>query len=389
MLRIGLVTGEYPPMQGGVGDYSRLMAAAFAGLGHAVTVVTSPPAVGVADGPVRVLPISSRAWGWRDVWRVRRALRGLDVVTMQYQAAAYGKMRPPVHFLPGWIKPPVVMTFHDLRVPYLFPKAGALRWQAVVGMARAADGVIVTNPEDYATLQQAGGVQRLVEIPIGANVDPTPPDGFDIAAWRVARGIPAGAWVVGYFGFLNPSKGGKTLIETVARLVGMGQPVWLVLIGGRTGTADTATNAAYGDEVDDLAAALGVRERVVRTGYLPADETAAALLSCDVMVMPYVDGASFRRGTFMACLNHARATITTRPAVALPQLVHGENIWLIEPGDVEAAAAGVVQLMADAELWGRLGAGAGVLAQAFTWDKIAARQVGFFEEIVLRRGARE
>ena len=53
-----------------------------------------------------------------------------------------------------WAGVPVVVTFHDLRVPYLFPKAGRLRPAAVTHLARAAAGVIATDPADEAELKQ-------------------------------------------------------------------------------------------------------------------------------------------------------------------------------------------------------------------------------------------
>ena len=39
-LKIGIVTGEYPPHQGGVGDFTREIAHALADLGHEVHIVT-------------------------------------------------------------------------------------------------------------------------------------------------------------------------------------------------------------------------------------------------------------------------------------------------------------------------------------------------------------
>jgi glycosyltransferase involved in cell wall biosynthesis len=41
-MRIGLVTGEFPPDQGGVGDFTHHLAEALAALGHDVHVVTGP-----------------------------------------------------------------------------------------------------------------------------------------------------------------------------------------------------------------------------------------------------------------------------------------------------------------------------------------------------------
>ena len=41
-------------------------------------------------------------------------------------------------------------TFHDLRPPYLFPKAGPLRDYVTHRLARASDAVIGTNGSDVA-----------------------------------------------------------------------------------------------------------------------------------------------------------------------------------------------------------------------------------------------
>src|SRR5574337_1193637 len=100
---VTLVGGEFPPMQGGVGDYTRELAREFARRGLRV---------------------------------VERLTRDQPVVHIQYQAAAYG-MTAPIHLLPQylrWRKPArrVLVTLHDLKVPYLFPKAGALRRHAVL-----------------------------------------------------------------------------------------------------------------------------------------------------------------------------------------------------------------------------------------------------------------
>ena len=40
-IKIGLVTGEYAPMQGGVGDFTREVARALVARGHEVHVVTN------------------------------------------------------------------------------------------------------------------------------------------------------------------------------------------------------------------------------------------------------------------------------------------------------------------------------------------------------------
>ncbi|MBU0702261.1 MAG: glycogen/starch synthase [Chloroflexi bacterium] len=40
-MRIGLISGEYPPDQGGVGDFTRELARALADIGHEIHVIAT------------------------------------------------------------------------------------------------------------------------------------------------------------------------------------------------------------------------------------------------------------------------------------------------------------------------------------------------------------
>ena len=381
-LKIGIVTGEYPSHQGGVGDFTREIAYALADLGHEVHVITHKAA---APSNKAIIHPAISSWNLQSLIFIRSLAShlNLDLLNIQYQAAVYG-MTPPIHFLPLVAGVPCVMTFHDLRVPYLFPKAGALRWQAIMLLAKTSAGVIVTNTEDRLTLEKNlwNADRKFIEIPIGSNIKAnfklqTPNSKNET---RRKYGVGDGDLVVGYFGFLNASKGGETLFRAVAELPNCR----LLLIGGRTGSSDP-TNQAYADQLDSLANDLGITNRIIRTGYLSPEETTQAFFACDMMAMPYEDGASFRRGTFMACLAHRMPTITTQPSVPLAQLKHGENIYLIPPHDEGALAKAIMTLQNDSTLRGRIARGALELSDEFTWDKIAKRTGEFFERTVLQR----
>lgn len=388
-MRIGLITGEFPPDQGGVGDFTLRLAEALAALGHDVHIITGPLP---SDAPCDRLPVPCAVhrvvpfWGWgcwREVLRVARRER-IEVLDLQYQAAAYG-MHPAVHFLPRpSARPPVVVTFHDLRVPYLFPKAGPLRWRIVRMLAGCADGVIATNREDHLRLEREIPQERLALIPIGSNIPPTPPPDYDRVAERARWGVGSEDLLLGYFGFLNESKGGEELIRALALLVERGVPAHLLMVGGREGTSDP-TNRAYAAFIDGLIAELGLAERVHWTGYTDPEAVSAGLLATDVCVLPYRDGVSFRRGTLHACLAHGRAIVTTRPAVPLPEVRDGENMLLAPPRDRRALAETVLRLWRDPALRARLEAGARALSADFSWNRIA-RQTAAFLEHVIRRG---
>jgi glycosyltransferase involved in cell wall biosynthesis len=83
----------------------------------------------------------------------------------------------------------------------------------------------------------------------------------------------------------------------------------------------------------------------------------------------------------MATLAHGRALITTKPTSATPELKHGENVWFVPAAAEQDLTAAIQTLLADAELRKRLGAGATAVADLFTWDKIAAQTMTFFERV--------
>jgi glycosyltransferase involved in cell wall biosynthesis len=389
-MRIAFIAGEYQPMQGGLGDFTRELARACLERGHESHVLTKfvvgSPREEIIEG-IRVHRLVEK-WDWRARRFIEDFVRAkkIDVVNLQYQAAAY-QMHPAINLLPGALAKtiPTVVTFHDLRVPYLFPKAGALRWRAILHMAKCASACVVTNAEDFETLEREGITTHL--IPIGSNIAPTLSPSFDRSAWLRERGIPLDQKLVGYFGFLNESKGGETLIRAIAllhaqrnhpltahreRRSAQDDLIGLLHIGGQTGDSDP-TNANYARQLSQIASQLGVSDRIFVTGFLDDAGVSAGFAACDVIALPYRDGASFRRGTLMAALAHGCAIVTTMPRVNIPEFRHEVNMLLVAPDDSASLAAAISRVLHDDELRARLQQGALKLSEMFQWTKIAEK----------------
>jgi glycosyltransferase involved in cell wall biosynthesis len=381
-MKLGLITGEYPPQQGGVGDYTRELALALAALDVEVHVICGQQSAISNQQSTTIIHPIIRHWSFPSLLKIRSLAQSLNlsILNLQYQAAAYD-LSAPIHFLPDLARVKTVVTFHDLRIPYLFPKAGPLRPRAVTHLARAASGVIVTDPADEAELKRRGGVKRLTQIPIGSNIAPNPPAGYDRASWRAAHRLVPDDFLLAYFGFLNESKGGDALIEALALLKNENQPVKLALVGGQTGTSDSSNNAAFSAELAARIQRHNLSQYILQTGFVSAPEVSAWLFACDAVALPYRDGASFRRGTLMAALAHGCAIITTQPATPLPALRDGVNVRLIPPDNAAALAQAVTELQAAPELRARLGAGARELSREFAWDKIAACALAFYQSL--------
>jgi glycosyltransferase involved in cell wall biosynthesis len=373
-----------------VGDFTRELGMALHADGHEIHILTSQ----MNDRQPSPVQEDEMAI-YRDIYDWDRSThaeitrwintQALDVVNIQYQAAAY-QMHGGINFYPRaqkrHLSAPLVVTYHDLLPPYLFPKAGPLRRWSVRQLAQHADGVIVTNGDDYTALTTAMEAKlpptRL--IPIGSNIAPQPPASYDRMGWRAARSIYPNDMLIGFFGFLNRGKGVETLIDALGQLVTAGLSAHLIFIGGRTGSSDS-TNARYADEIDALIEQVGLGARVQRTGYTTPAEVSAALLAVDVCALPYRNGASLRHGTLHAALAHGNAIVTTTPQTETAQLQDGKNILLVPPDNATALANALDRLWREPRLRTEIGAQAAQLSREFSWERIAARTAEFFRTI--------
>lgn len=373
-------------MRGGVGGYTKELSRALAQQGLEVSIITSRKGGPEGVEWAQVFPVVSR-WGWNSWQAVIDIMKSVrpQILHIQYQTAAFG-MHPAINFLPlrlrlmrGELRS--VVTFHDLRVPYLFPKAGSARIWVTKALARWTDAVIVTNREDEIRMEEYLPDLERYLVPIGSNIPAHPPPGYRRDVKRAQWGVGPETTLLSYFGLLNESKGAETLVRALDALMGRGYEMVLLMVGGRIGASDP-TNLAYAERVERLIDQLGLGGRIFWTGYIDQEEVSANLLASDICVLPYRDGASLRRGSFMAALAHGLAIVSTYPQVEIPELIEGENIILVPPDDVEALAERIASLVSDRGKRQRLAQGARDLAGAFTWEGIAKETVSIYRQLL-------
>lgn len=351
-----LVTGEYPPMAGGVGDYTELLRAALEGQGIGTTVY--------APGGGREHVVGYGRWGWRAARRVASVARrtGANIVHIQYQAGAFG-MHPSSNLLPWMLRHdlPAVTTFHDLRPPYLFPKASFVRRFAMLRMARASAAVVVTNPFDARSLVNAG--IDVVEIPIGPNLPPP----------NVQPATDPGT--VAFFGLPSRAKGIVELIEAIGLIDTRRRP--RLSLVGEMGTPSPNNDLVSNAELDRLAAENEVR--LERTGYLSAQQASDALARSGVIALPFQRGASLRSGSLLAALQAGRPVITTAPSSreALRDLADLPQLLVIPRGNT-------------GRLWDAIETGltargsSAPLPERYRWASIAAAHAALYASVLDR-----
>ncbi|HYO89857.1 MAG TPA: glycosyltransferase, partial [Candidatus Limnocylindrales bacterium] len=216
-----------------------------------------------------------------------------------------------------------------------------------------------------------------VLIPIGSNIRAD-------AASAVLRPDSTGTFEIVYFGLVNRGKGLDQLLEALAGLRSDGLPAHLTIIGS-AGSSDP-TNQAYEAELRGKVPELNLSDHVAFTGFLPEAEVDALLQHADAVALPFLDGASLRRGSLLAALRAGCAIVTTTPTVRVEAFSDEDSMLLVAPGDTAALNTALARLAADPALRTRLRAGAAKASEQFSWPAIAAAAAEFFGRVLAGKG---
>lgn len=342
--------------------------------GHSPDVVDVAPGyrvLHVTAGPAETIPIADMAA------YVGEFAEG--VLTM-----AAGERFDLVHshyWLSGWagvlvkeaLGIPLANSFHTLgRVKDMTRRPGeapsssmrVLTESQVIAMSNC---VIASTPYEFEDLLEHYGAspERLCTSPPGVDHSVFSPG--DKSEARVWLGLDEGPLVL-FVGRIQPLKGIDTAIQALAKVDGGFTPEpELVIVGGPSGPDGAAEVAT----IDQLAADLGVAERVHRVGPQPHKQLAEFYRAADVLVMPS------RSETFGLVAAEAQACglpVVAADVGGLPFVVaDGESGFLVSGHDPAAYAAAISQILADSQLAADLSRGALEYSQRFSWPATAAR----------------
>lgn len=377
-MRIGMVTGEFPPMVGGIGDYTFQLTQALKSPANELFLF-GPQEAESNDATLHIT--RTNEWGITTPLAVRQWAQAnqLDVINIQYQTAAF-QMSPWIHFIPQVAPCPVITTFHDLRFPYLFPKAGKLRQWIVNHLASKSAGVIMTNDDDFSRLTH----HHRALIPIGSNIANVSLSEKDYAHWRQSAGAQPDDYLILFFGFVHPTKGMIHLLDAIHLLHQHNVPARLVIVGGQEHPGD-ASVAAHVKQVKTHIQTQGLSSSVHWTGYVSDQDVSRYLTVADVVALPFTEGASLRNGSLIAAIMHGCAVITTHPTANSQLLRNGENMLLVTPRNTDDLVTALQNLYHEANLRNQIKTGVRALQHQFSWDQIATQTVNFYQQIIMKR----
>lgn len=207
------------------------------------------------------------------------------------------------------------------------------------------------------------------------------PDGVDLSlfeglpakeACRRRLGLPQDRLIIGYIGRFRTMEMEKGIPEMIAAIRHLppldGKEPLLLCVGGPMDAVPAYLN---------LARRLGVPEhRFQFVDRVPNSEVPFWLRTFDIAVAPFPRSEHY--AYFMSPLKLFEYMAAEVPIVAsdLPSvrevLQHGENAWLVEPGNPEALAEGMHRVLCDKALSLRIANRSQQSANQYTWQRRAS-----------------
>lgn len=354
-LAFSILTGEYPPQPGGVADYTAQLANRLA---ECRPVVVAPECPNQPPPPAGICFVSlPDCFGIRGLLKLDRHLArtvGPNRLLLQYTPHAFGMkaLNLPLCFWLGWRRwgcgDDVHVMFHEVAFPFVRRPlrhnliAVGNRLMAFVLM-QACTRAYVAIPAWAEMLRKLGGRRvPIAWLPVPANVPDEPQPAAPSIRENHLRG--GGDALVGHFG-TYPEAIASSLAPAMARLLA-DRPATRFLLLGRGGDGFLARLKASHPAMQGKAFA---------TGGLGSVELSANIQACDLMLQPYPDGISTRRGTAMACLANGVPVVTSVGPLSEPLWAAADSVCLAASLAPDAVAAACVNLLDSPEVRRKLG----------------------------------
>jgi len=349
-----ILTCEYPPGCGGVGDYTAQVAVALANAGDRVTIVCPPRTDSYAPSAIAGIDVVvlddlyGRA-GRRAIATRLDAPKYGDVspILVQYVPTGYGLRGANIPFC-RWLLARAERRLDDVRVmfhePYFEYTWSPIRRNALAAaervmartLLRAASRVYLSTDAWRRYLAPHAMRRRADEfetLPIPSAI-PRCEDVHEIAHRRHQL-LGSSSQLVGHLGTFG-SQVAPMLTDTLPAMLGRRGDLSAVFVG--------AGSDLFARQLMEAHPAL--QGRIHGTGRLDAKDVAVFIAACDLLLQPYPDGVTTRRTSTMAGLINRRPVLTTTGHLTEPVWTETAAVALAGAGDSEWFIASALSLLA-------------------------------------------
>ena len=310
--RLLIVSGSFPEIRCGVSGHVKIIAegAVQTGAYEASVLTSDDPAVDprIAQG-YTVYPRIHR-WSPTKAYSICREILSLgpDVVHIQNPTVKYAGKRsitmsavgPLLKMLAPKVR--LVVMQHDIAIG-----DPLWRWR-YYPLFTAANAVVVSNLRDeQAVLAQGISRVKIYRAPVSSHISLHRPSTQQKIRSRESLGISADAVCAVHFGFIHPERNVDVILRAMAYLRKHVPDIYGVILGGTFAGAEN-----YGEQCRALAKRLGLKDRVIWTGFASREQIADGLAAADVFVNLPQRGADLRNTSILSGILAHLPVVTTR-----------------------------------------------------------------------------
>ena len=321
-MKVLIVTGSYPPMKCGVGDYSYSLALALSSNpDFKIGVLTSFGDVKEDTvAPVKLFPII-KEWHLSETFTVTKLIKDWspDIVHIQYPTQGYrdGLLPYVIPIISFILRKKVVQTWHEgysrRQAPKLFMKA------VIPG------GLVIVRPQYKEKLHYMlrwGMRNKVVKfIPNASAIPRNSLSDHDRCLLR-KQYLKKCKRLVVFFGFVYPHKGVDLLFKIANSDTDM-----LVIAGEFDKQSD------YGQEIMRYASSKPWVGHVNVPGFIPASDVAALLAVADAVILPFREGGGQWNTSIHGAVLQGVLVITT--SKSLSGYDKNRNVYYAKVDDVQ------------------------------------------------------
>jgi glycosyltransferase involved in cell wall biosynthesis len=351
-----LVTGTENPGEGSLLDLA---------LARGVSPVVIPQIVGELTLKRRELQAVAA------LYRLLRSERPHIVHTHTAKAGFVGRLAARLAGVPV-----VVHTYHGhVLHGYYSPLQSRLLRAMERGLAVLSDALVAVSPRIKQDLvrYRVARPEKIRVIPLGFDLKPFLTAARNGSAFRRELGVPETARLIAIVGRIFPIKNHRLFLDAAGRIARAEHDARFLVVG----------DGVLREDMERHAAALGIRDRVFFTGW--RRDLDRIYPDVDVLVV-----SSNNEGTPVSAIE---AMASGRPVVAtrvggLPDLVdHRVTGMLVPPGDPDALAGAVLELLRDRDRAARMGQAARESVRGrFGLDRLVRDVEDFCDDLLLRKG---
>lgn len=340
-MKVAMLTGSYPPIACGIGDYTSKLASALTAEGIEVDIYSA-----------------KIDWSLLKTKQLARRISATkpDIVHIQYPGTGYGhKLGPQALSL---LLKPCVVTLHEISQVHL------LRRVSLYPFAFGAERMIFTSDFEmnYSVKFAPWLANRSLVIPIGSFIS-TPSESGKKDLDEIVS-----------FGLIRANKGIEQVIALAALIKAQNLPLSVRIIG-----SIDPKQPQYFEALQTASRDLPITWDIG----LSEPQVANLLARSRIAYMPFPDGASERRSSLLAVLLNGVATISTMGAFTTSELAEA-----LEFSDTpEQTLLAIKQLLEQPERLQSLAQRAREYGQRRSWSYIAARHVELYQKMIGKNGA--